>query len=446
MADQAKISAFETRGPTVPLVLGVEEPGTSGISWRVFDRPFVVVGRDPGADLVLQDPAMSRRHAYFHIIDGRLFCVDLQSRTGTHWGDEPGLWGWVDPDAGVRVGPFRIRPREGPPGVGLVSSPGGGSTLPVPLSKSFAQPELEELTLELAGRTAGPTTWRASRTLILIGGSPSCKIRLIGGEVAPIHAAILRTPAGVFAIDLLGPGGILVNGRRDRCVRLQQGDELMIAAHKIRVHRGSGQAPTLPPRPVGRREAADDPSRTTAVGDDLDSLVGSMLGEFARVQDQSAERLQATMMAVVESFVGIHQEQMALIREELGQIRALTEEQAGLRSRVEGQARAVGGPTALRLVSGEPRSPSGRQAPILDFASPTQPVPPPPKLAIGPSLQAGAGIGRTASLGGSPPPGAASLPDDGEFHARIFDRLAEIQGERQGRWQKLMESLIGKVS
>ena len=437
MTDQESRSALEACGSTGPLILGVEEPGTSSFSWRVFDRQFVVVGRDPGSDLVLQDPALSRRHAYFQVIAGRLFCVDLQSRTGTHWGEEPGLWGWVDPDGGVRVGPFRIRPRQGLPGSCSVGK-AGGSMLPVPVSRSFEQPELEEMTLEFAGRTSGSATWRASRALILIGRAPSCKLRLVGGEVAAIHAAILRTPAGNFAIDLLGPGGIIVNGRRTRCAQLRQGDDLRIGGHAIRVRRGSGEALASTARPI------DTPARVPVVGEDTASLVGAMLGEFGRMQDQTAERLQATLMAVVQSFVGIHQEQMALIGEELGRIRALSEEQTALRLHVEGQARAIAGPPALRLVAGEARTSTGRPAP--DLAGRSRPPSPSQKLTIDERDQAGPEVGRKTSPASGPRPLPTGITDDGEFHARVFDRLAEIQGERQGRWQKLMESLLGPAS
>jgi hypothetical protein len=169
-------------GSAAPLVLGVEEPGTAGVSWRVFDQPFLVVGRDPGADLFLKDVEVSRRHAYLQLIAGSLFCVDLQSRTGTRWGDEPGLWGWARRDPGVRIGPFRLWPRAEEP-AGPPSPEVGGKSLPVPVSRSFEQPELPEVTLQILDASAGPA-WRVSRTLVLVGSSQACKVRLIGGGVA----------------------------------------------------------------------------------------------------------------------------------------------------------------------------------------------------------------------------------------------------------------------
>ena len=428
---------------TGPLVIGVEEPGAAGVSWRVFDRPFVVVGRDAGADLVLQDPALSRRHAYLQAIAGRLFCVDLCSRTGTHWGAEPGLWGWVDAERGVRIGPYTIRSREGAAALALGSSVVGSpawSNLPVPVSRSFEQPELADLALEVEGPASGPTTWQASRALILIGRSRSCKIRL-DGPIAEIHAAILRTPAGAFAIDLLGPGGILVNGRRVRWARLDPGDELKVGVHAIRA-RGGRASGGVPAARRGPAPAVD--RRSGGASDDLGPLLGMMLDKFALRQEQASDRSRVDLMAVVQAVAAMHQDQMALIREELGCLRAVAEEQAALRLKVEGQARAIAGPPALRLVSGGPaeatvRPPSGISArrPTdltigADDRRPSRPTPAPttPPPATGPA--------RT------PLPRVAPA-EEGAFHARLFDRLAEIQGERQGRWQKLVDSLLGKA-
>ena len=104
--------------PEGPIRLDVECPDGSIAASRTLSRPFAVLGRDSGADLVVDAPKVSRRHAYFQAIGGRVFCTDLQTRGGTHWADGPRPWGWVDPGSGVLAGGFLIRPRgaaEGPP-------------------------------------------------------------------------------------------------------------------------------------------------------------------------------------------------------------------------------------------------------------------------------------------------------------------------------------------
>ncbi len=429
MADRDDKTALEACGVAGPLVLGVEEPGVAGISWRVLDQPFVVVGRDPSADLVLKGPAMSRRHAYLQMIAGRLFCIDLQSRTGTHWGDEPGLWGWVDPRAGVRVGPYRILARDQSTAIGQVAE-SDHSSLPIPVSRAFEQPDLPEMTLEVGGLGSVPATWQASRALILIGRSRSCKIRLASSDIAEIHAAILRTPAGAFAIDLLGPNGILVNGRTSRCSLLAEGDELSIGRHTIRFLSGpvtNGSAP----RPDHR---AAFPALVTGMEGNTTSLVRVMIDELGLLQEHAAMRSRDDLLAVLQSFVSIHQEQISLIREELSCLRSLTQEQAALRQQVEGRTLAVRESPVLRLVSGESR------APVLATSMRQSKLPR--------SLALAAGVeGPARSIEPLAPPLATVAPAEEEaFHARIFECLGEIQGERQGRWQKLMESLLGKGS
>ncbi len=47
------------------------------------NKPLLTVGRDPGNDLVLEDPSLSRAHARFSLRDGRPCLEDLGSRNGT---------------------------------------------------------------------------------------------------------------------------------------------------------------------------------------------------------------------------------------------------------------------------------------------------------------------------------------------------------------------------
>jgi len=43
-----------------------------------------IVGRDPGCDIVIPDPYVSRRHARIFYRDGRWYIEDLGSRNGTY--------------------------------------------------------------------------------------------------------------------------------------------------------------------------------------------------------------------------------------------------------------------------------------------------------------------------------------------------------------------------
>ncbi len=447
MIDRAARGFADACGLAGPFLVGVEEPGASTPSWRLLERPFAVIGRDPGSDIFLGDPAVGPRQAYLQVVAGRTFCVDLQGRTGTLWDGEPGLWGWLDPGPGIRVGGCRIlakRPEPGLEGEGTgVPSP----ALPAPVSRAFEQPGLPGVTLEILGRASGGATWRASRSLILVGRSPSCKIRLLGDDVAEIHASLLRTPAGLFAVDLLGPGGILVNDLPVRSARLDDGDILAIGPHRIlvrtdlpgsRLALAPGRAlqvdrpPAAGPAALGTRDGADD----LVAG----STLRAMLEEFAEAQDRSASRFQAGLVAILQSFAEAHRDQMDLIREELARIRLLTQERQEPRSLAEGRA-------TLRMVAGGPPPRAGRAAvpgPPPGSAGPPRSrleieIPPgPPDAPVAPPKREAGDPRATPDV----EPGSEAEAD-AAFHDRIFDRLAEIQGERQGRWRTLIDSVLG---
>ena len=74
-----------------------------------FQYPYAVVGRGEGCDIVLPDSKVSFRHAYFQVIEGRVFCVDLASRNGVAWPDGPRKYGWVPPNAPIEIGPYRLQ-------------------------------------------------------------------------------------------------------------------------------------------------------------------------------------------------------------------------------------------------------------------------------------------------------------------------------------------------
>src|SRR5947209_5285392 len=108
-------------GAAGPLGLLVEKRGLPQAARRGFAQPFVLIGRDPRADLVLDHPRVGLRHAYLQVIEGRVYCVDLGSQTGTRWEDGWAHAGWLTRLQGICIGPFAIQlPPEGdgPPSPG----------------------------------------------------------------------------------------------------------------------------------------------------------------------------------------------------------------------------------------------------------------------------------------------------------------------------------------
>ena len=107
MGDDPPDSFSEACGLAGPLKVRLENPAREVASELEFRCPFLVVGRGDSMDLAIDSPAVSRRHAYFQVVAGRVFCVDLGSRTGVRWEDGARTVGWVDRGQGVDIGPER---------------------------------------------------------------------------------------------------------------------------------------------------------------------------------------------------------------------------------------------------------------------------------------------------------------------------------------------------
>jgi len=79
------------------------------ISTRVQLTGDLVIGRDPGCDLVLDDEAVSRRHAHLRLEPGALRVVDLDSRNGLRIDGEPCAEGPLALGSLVRIGGTMLR-------------------------------------------------------------------------------------------------------------------------------------------------------------------------------------------------------------------------------------------------------------------------------------------------------------------------------------------------
>src|SRR5262249_4734937 len=160
-----------------------------------------VIGRDDRADLVLDHDAVSRRHTYLQVIDGRVFFVDLDSRTGTAVeGASAAESGWVEPGQAVTIGPFTVRPvltlAGGWPWARPEPDPARpfapGEPVPNPLlARSSKTPagNLPRVSLEFQSRAAGHSVWRMNPVMALVGRSARCKVRLLDSNVSNFHCA-----------------------------------------------------------------------------------------------------------------------------------------------------------------------------------------------------------------------------------------------------------------
>ena len=409
-------------GSTEPLRLGVGQRDELGSEARTFRQPFLVIGRRPESDLVLDHWQVSRRHAYLQLIEGRFYCVDLGSRTGTHGGDAAERSGWLERGRAIQIGPFAVRP-EAP------------STPPKP---SGAGPGV---TWELPGRAIGQSIWRMDRHLALVGRSPACKIRIVEPDVSKFHCSLVLTPMGVWVVDLLGQKGVLVNGEPVRCARVEDGDEVRVGRHAIRARYDSPPSP-LPrpgsptiqgvlarvepayPAPISRPVDGLPARMSPPAGQDLATVMGTpggtidpsvnlLVHQFGLMQQQMFDQFHQTMMMMFEGFAALHREQAGSLREEFDQVRKLSEEIESLRQETARLAdEAAKPPPRPRPATNGHSSPTASTGPAV---APLRPQDPPFKRA-------------------TPPP-----PDPGvDIHSQLLLRLSTIQNERQTRWQKIL--------
>jgi pSer/pThr/pTyr-binding forkhead associated (FHA) protein len=415
-------------GSEGPLRLGVGQRHAMESTVQTFSKPFLVIGRAPESDLVLDHWQVSRRHAYLQLIGGRFYCIDLGSRTGTHGGDATRRSGWLEPGRSIQIGPYTIRP-EWPP---ARPKPSG---LP------------PGITWELPGRSIDQATWRMDRYLALIGRSPACMLRMVVPDVSKFHASVVLTHQGLWAIDLLGEHGVFVNGRKVRYALIEDGDEVKVGRHVLRA-RFDRPFPTLPlSLPHSRSKPGDSdvqnlpeilpalarpelpvrvmmpPGSTgvdlakmmeqAALGGAIDPSVNLLVHQFGMMQQNMLDQFHNTMMMMFEGFAALHREQAATIREEFEQVRKLSAEIEALRAETARLAKeAASKPTS----SVPPRYPGNghQQAPY-----PSRPL---PKLASDPIKK-------------------ATMPDpdpEVDIHAQLCLKLANIESERQNRWQKIL--------
>jgi pSer/pThr/pTyr-binding forkhead associated (FHA) protein len=391
--------------------------------------PFALVGRDEHADVPLDDAQVSLRHTYLQVVAGRLWWMDLDSRTGTHGRQGRQAAGPLDSGQCLRIGPFRIHLRGAHPPNDSRPSPAN------PLSSgSYASLALPRVRLDFLEGTAKPSLWTVDRALTLVGRASHCKVRLHSPLISRTHCALLHTADGLWVIDLRGREGIHVNGTAVRWALLEDSDELRIGQFRIRVD--DPGAPT-------RETSSALPSETTAIvpsrtfaetllsttvpfapmsssflsagGAANESLLLPLVAQFSQMQQQMFDQFQQALTTMVHMFSGLHHNQMQLIRQEMNHLHELTRELQGLQTELARQT-----PAPSREVAPSPRR----------IAQPVPSAPAEPR----PS-----GSETTPST-----PSASPARSDADAHAWLTQRLVALQQERQSRWQKIVNVLTGK--
>jgi pSer/pThr/pTyr-binding forkhead associated (FHA) protein len=414
MSEQSKEAFAQACGLAGALELLVRRSGEPGSTrHKVFGQPFVVIGRDPRCELCLEAAEVSRQHAYFQVISGHLYCLDLESRTGTHWEDGSRSAGWLAPGHTVRIGPFDVcLVRVGQPADEVGPLPDWSPT-ETRLEDSFTGPFA---TLEFAQQEQLEGRCRLTRILTLIGRSSLCQLHLKSPRVAKFHAGLVRTRAGVWVVDLHSRPGTRVGGTLLPWAPLQDGDRLTVGPFTIRI-RGTALVPSettvLLPAPA---PLVTLPQRVVPEA----AMLGPVVQQMTVMQQQLLDQFQQAMLAMVQVFGTLQRDQMRQVREELGRLRNTTEELQSLR---------------VELARQQPAGSNGRALPGPD-TRPRQMAAEQP------------GAPETLAKAEAPAPGelaAAPAPNtDGTIHVWLSERIAALEQEQQSRWQKVMSFVLGK--
>src|SRR5207244_2992572 len=216
-------------GMAGPLQLRVDYPGVAEPLQWVLYQPFALIGREPQAHLQLDHDEVSRRHAYLQVVAGRIFFTDLESRLGTHWEGGPRRTGWLDEEQSIRIGPYSIHHTAN--GQNGSASGTGHAKAEYPVRQA-----VPDVTLEFVNKAGRSSTWQMTPLLALVGRSPDCRVHLIGQSVSNFHCSLVRTPLGLWVVDLFGKDGVRVNGESVRQSRLDAGDHLQVGRFLVRVH------------------------------------------------------------------------------------------------------------------------------------------------------------------------------------------------------------------
>src|SRR5262249_42286284 len=154
-----------------------------------------------------------------------------------------------------------------------------------------------------------------------------------------------------------------------------------------------------------------------------------LVQQFNLMQQQMFDQFQQTVAMMFNLFGALHQEQVALIREELRHIQKLTAELTGLRGQLGNldPTRREGEPQR------EDRPAEGCFPPWAPSPSAT---PPPESTAPGGARRPARGVPPASAVPRGETSGPQPAPAD--VHSWLTNRIEELEAERQTRWQRIL--------
>jgi hypothetical protein len=167
------------------------------------------------------------------------------------------------------------------------------------------------------------------------------------------------------------------------------------------------------------------------------------------MQQQMFEQFTQMMMAMGQMLREMQRDQAGLIREELSRLQQVSQElrelQAELAAREAIASTTRGAGLERQLSPPSSPGPAEDEHPLPAVSNGAQPGPDgaPARDREGESAPAGPPSPREAAERPKPQV-TAEGPSDQDIHTRLYERIRQLQEERESRWRKLFNSLFGK--
>ena len=346
----------ETGGPLWAdgdMLFRVVETGSEAYRMVKPPRPFALIGRSADADILIDDRAVSARHAYLHLDPRGVYAVDLVTRTGTRVNGTGRMVGWLRPGDWVEVAGRRVE---------LVRVRFGGTVIEPPECHADLLIDNEDGNLvgvTLEPRRSDDPPWVLGSELVFLGWSASCGIQVKDTAVARTHCALVRTPTAAYLVDLCGRQ-TWVEDRRVRGVSvLGDGDLITIGStqftariepptrartHRLQVVPRPESATVLaryegPPEP--RPQSQHHPLAPLQIDPDhipaeaQTALMAWMMGTIQGGQGEILRRQGEFQMAMTEVLRQIQEENATLLNVHLERIERIDHEISALRAELE---------------------------------------------------------------------------------------------------------------
>jgi anti-anti-sigma factor len=270
VARQSLRPAEDLRGKDLAVRISGRELGRGRL--LKLAQPYAIVGRSSHADISLKSSKLSFRHAYLQVLGRRVLCVDLKSKTGVLWNGKRRSCGWLSENEPVQIGPYHLRLAE----EGVSDREAATDDAPADALMEPVRPgSFPQYCLELFDDSIDDPIRSIDRRISLIGRDANCALRLNDSSISRVHCALVLEHDGLWIVDLLGRGGIRVDGKVVQMEQAQSGSELVIGNHAMSFWR---REPEL--QSAGKDECDDNKPTTRVdeggVRDDMEEWLGTL--------------------------------------------------------------------------------------------------------------------------------------------------------------------------